>query len=450
MSTYIVDALMVGRLHDSALPIAASSLGNTIFSAIAFCAIYLLNGLETLVAQAFGRGEEDECIHLLAQSLWMVAIATPLVMLGTVASVRLLPHLGTPVELAAETGRYVHALVWSTAPLMLYMALRRFLQSINRVALISISLVTASVVNFIFDWAFLFGHLGARAMGIAGSGWSTCVVRWYMLALLVGGAIWAIRRDGYNVRAQMFKPNWPRLKTLLHIGWPSGLEYFEELGISTFMTILCARLGTILVAAQQVVLDLNAFVYQVPNGISYATIIRVGQSAGRNSAPEVKRAANASLWLCLGFMTIAATVFAAFAKFWAGLYTNSGVVVTAAAPIFLICAFLLMGDTLFVVLASALTGIGDTRTPLLVSLVWNWGIGMPLAYVLAFHFGYALKGLWLGRAVGSVGAGISLFVFWRLRLRKEAQPDRRPSLSLLGSLPTIDRAVSFNQVEVRR
>ncbi len=450
MSTYIVDALMVGRLHDSALPIAASSLGNTIFSAIAFCAIYLLNGMETLIAQAFGRGEEDECVYLLAQALWMVTIATPLVMLATTLSVHMLPHLGTPPELAAETARYVHALVWSTAPLMLYMALRRFLQSINRVALISVSLVTASVVNFIFDWAFLFGHLGARAMGIAGSGWSTCVVRWYMLALLIGGAVWAIRRDGYRVDAFMLKPNWPRLKALFHIGWPSGLEYFEELGTSTFMTILCARLGTILVAAQQVVLDLNAFVYQVPNGISYATIIRVGQSAGRNSVPEVKRAAHASLWLCLGFMAIAATVFAAFAKFWAGLYTNSGAVVIAAAPIFLVCAFLLMGDTLFIVLASALTGIGDTRTPLLVSLVWNWGIGMPLAYVLAFHFGYALEGLWVGRAVGSVGGGLTMFLFWRMRLRKETQPNRRPSLSMLESLPTIDRAVSFKQVEVRR
>lgn len=439
MSTYIVDALMVGRLHDSALPIAASSLGNTIFYAIVFCAIYLLNGLETLIAQAFGQGDTNECVHLLLQSFWIVLVGTPVVMLLTLGSLHLLPHLGTPADIAAETGRYVRALVWSTGPLMAYMALRRFLQSINRVALISVSLVTASVVNFAFDWAFLFGHMGAPAMGIAGSGWSTCVVRVYMLLLLVGGTVWAIRQDGYQVHASMFVPDWPRLKALLRIGWPSGLEYFEELGVSTYMSILCARLGTVLLAAHQVVLDLNAFVYQVPNGISYATIIRVGQSAGRNSLPQVKRAASASLWLCLGFMAIAATVFAAFAKFWASLYTNSGAVVAAAAPIFLICAFLLMGDTLFVVLASALTGLGDTRTPLLVSLVWNWGIGMPLAYLLAFHYGQSLHGLWIGRGVGSVGGGVSLLLFWRLRLRRESQAHRRPALSVLQSISAADR-----------
>ena len=434
MSTYIVDALMVGRLSNSPLAISASSLGNTIFYAIVFSAIYLLNGLETLIAQAFGRGEQQECVYLLAQSFWIAIVATPIVVLLTLGALHLLPYFGTPPEIVAETARYVHALTWSTAPLMAYMALRRFLQSINHVALISVSLVTASLVNFVGDWAFLFGHLGAHAMGIAGSGWSTCVVRVYMLLLLILGTAVALRRNGYRIAPHMLAPSWPRLRALLRIGWPSGLENLEELGISTYLSILCARLGTVMLAAQQVVLDLNAFVYQVPNGLSYATIVRVGQSAGRNNLPQVRRAANASLWLGLGFMLIAATVFAAFAKFWAGLYTNSSAVVTAAIPIFLICAFALMGDTLFVLLASAMTGLGDTRTPMIVSLIWNWGIGAPLSYLLAFRLGFALRGLWLGRCVASLGTGITLLALWKLRLYREAHAVHPLRLDLVASL----------------
>src|SRR5579875_3233870 len=337
MSTYIVDALMVGRLANSPLAISASSLGNTIFYALVFCAIFLLNGLETLIAQAFGRDEQQECVYLLAQSFWIAIIATPVVMLATILVLHLLPYFGTPPDIVAETRRYVHALVWSTAPLLAYMALRRFLQSINRVVLVSVSLVTASAVNFIFDWAFLFGHLGSRPMGIAGSGWSTCVVRLYMVLLLLIGAVFAMRRDEYVITRHMLAPNRVRLRALLSLGWPSGLQNMEELGVSTYLSIICARLGTVLLAAQQVVLDLNAFVYQVSAGLSYATIVRVGQSAGRNSLVQVRRSANASLWLGLGFMLIASTVFAAFAKFWAGLYTNSSAVVTAAIPIFIIC-----------------------------------------------------------------------------------------------------------------
>ena len=435
MSTYIVDALMVGRLGNSPLAIAASSLGNTIFYAIVFLAIYLLNGLETLIAQAFGRNDEQECVYLLVQACWIAVIATPLVMLSTLGVLHLLPRFGTPPEIAAEAGRYTRALIWSTPPLMAYMALRRFLQSINSVLLISISLITASLVNFVGDWALLFGHLGAPAMGIAGSGWSTCIVRVYMLLLLVVGTMVALRRRNLRVTRAMMVPNGPRLRALLQIGWPSGLEYFEELGISTFLSIICARLGTVLLAAHQVVLDLTAFVYQVPNGLSYATIIRVGQSAGRNNLAQVRRATNASLILAVGFMVVAATLFATFARFWASLYTNSAVVVTAAAPIFIICAVMLVGDTCFVILASAMTGLGDTRTPLIVSLIWNWAIGMPLAYSLGFHHGLALKGLWLGRCVGSLGGGLTMLAVWSWRIRRDARSTQPVHLHMLASLP---------------
>lgn len=58
MSTYIVDALMIGRLPaaHSLLAQASALLGNTVTTRSLFSAIFLLNGLETLTAQAYGQG----------------------------------------------------------------------------------------------------------------------------------------------------------------------------------------------------------------------------------------------------------------------------------------------------------------------------------------------------------------------------------------------------------
>jgi MATE family multidrug resistance protein len=205
------------------------------------------------------------------------------------------------------------------------------------------------------------------------------------------------------------------------------------------MSIVCARLGAIMLAAHQVVLDLNAFVYQVPAGLAYATVVRVGQSAGRENLAQVRRAIAASLMLGLGFMVVAASVFALFAHFWAGLYTNSHTVVAASAPIFAICAVLLLADTTFVLLASAFTGLGDTRTPMLVSLLCNWIVGMPLSYFLAFHEGLALRGLWLGRAAGSMGTAVMIGALWRVRLaRTERAEAAGVSLSQFHSLSVSD------------
>lgn len=433
MSTYLVDALMIGRLPHSAASIAASSLGNTIYYAIVFFAIYLLNGLETFVAQAAGRGDGREGVRMLAQSMWIVLIATPVVMILTLAFGVFLPQLGVSQEISAATQSYLRALVWSTAPLMLYMAFRRFLQSINRVALITVSLVTSAAVNLLFDWLFLYGHWHLPAFGLAGSGWATVVVRCWMLLVLVPGTVLAIRRLQVYPAAALLRPDATRLRALLRIGWPSGLEFSLELGISTFMSLLCARLGTTMLAAHQVTLDLNAFVYMVPTGLSYAAMIRVGQAAGRNDLGGVKRATNATLSLVLAYGVIAAVVFLGFAHGLASLYTTDGQVATAAMPLFWLCSILILSDAVFVVLASSLTGLGDTRTPMWVSVVCNWGLGMPAAYFLAFPMGYGTVGLWLGRAVASVSSGLLLTALWRQRMRSESTSGTR-SVSLLTPL----------------
>ncbi len=427
MSTYIVDALMIGRLPHSALAIGASGIGNTIYYGIVFFAIYLLNGLETIVSQAAGRGNRDECVRITAQSMWIVVMGTPAVMLLTMGAVHALPMVGVSRELTDETLRYARVLVWSTLPLMLYMALRRLLQSINRVAFISISLVTAGAVNLLGDWLLVFGHWHLPALGLAGSGAATILVRLWMLAILLIGTVIALKQIDVRPTAAMLRPDAARLKSLLHIGWPSGLQFSLELGISTFTTVLCAKLSTLAVASQQVALDLNAFVYMVPTGMSYAAMIRGGQAAGRNDISAVKRATNATLFATLSFTALSSTLFLSIPHRLASMYTNDPRVVAAAAPLFYISALLVPLDALFVIQASAFTGLGDTRTPMWSSIVCNWMIGMPAAYYLGFPLGHGMFGLWIGRAIASImSASVLSFLWWR-RMRLESRVNA-PSL----------------------
>jgi MATE family multidrug resistance protein len=299
-----------------------------------------------------------------------------------------------------------------------------------------VSLVTSALVNLAGDWALLYGHLGARPMGIAGSGWATCIVRVYMVSLLIAGTWISFRKSGQRVTREMLVPDTGRLRVLLRIGWPSAISNVTDLGISTFMSILCARLGSRLLAAHQVVLDLDAVVYMVPIGISYATVVRVGQSAGRNSLPQVVRSARASLVLAMAYIAIAASLFAGFPHLWASLYTNDAAVVAAAAPLFLICAFIQLGDAAGVIYASALSGLGDTRSPMIINTVWYWVLGMPLAYRLTFYEGFSVRGLWIGRAVAAIGSAIHLAFVWHARMRSTAERPQRSRLTLLTAMQT--------------
>ena len=207
MSTYLVDAYMVGRLPHGAEAIAASSLGNTIFYAVVFFGVGLLYGVDTLVSQAFGRGDRQAALRCFLQSLWLVVLWTPVTMLLMLVTAPLLRWDGIEPGLNLSTVHYLAALTWSTTPLLLYMALRHYLQSIDRTMAIMVSLLTANLVNFVADWALLFGHLGFRAYGLAGSGWATVVVRVYMLALLVGAFLWHLHRDRVRLRPSDLIPS---------------------------------------------------------------------------------------------------------------------------------------------------------------------------------------------------------------------------------------------------
>src|ERR1700758_1852778 len=75
----VVDNIMVGRLGPVA--IGAVALGNAVFYTPALFGIGLLLGLDTLVSQAYGRRDHDECHRWLAQGMYLACIITPPLMI---------------------------------------------------------------------------------------------------------------------------------------------------------------------------------------------------------------------------------------------------------------------------------------------------------------------------------------------------------------------------------
>src|SRR5260221_14679638 len=78
MSMSIVDTMMVGRLPNSAVAIGAVALGSNVFTTIALFGLGLLLGLDTLVSQAFGADQREDCHPPLVNSIYLSITLTPL------------------------------------------------------------------------------------------------------------------------------------------------------------------------------------------------------------------------------------------------------------------------------------------------------------------------------------------------------------------------------------
>jgi multidrug resistance protein, MATE family len=73
-------------------------------------------------------------------------------------------------------------------------------------------------------------------------------------------------------------------------------------------------------------------------------------------------------------------------------------------------------DGIQVATTGILRGVGETRMPMLVSLVGYWGVGLPLGYWLCFNAGHGVVGLWLGLCAGLVLVGSTLLWLWWVRI----------------------------------
>ena len=76
----VVDTIMVGRLGPAA--IGAVAVGNAVCYTPSMFGMGLMLGLDTLVAQAYGRKDHDECHRWLAQGVYLASIAAVPIMVG--------------------------------------------------------------------------------------------------------------------------------------------------------------------------------------------------------------------------------------------------------------------------------------------------------------------------------------------------------------------------------
>lgn len=417
MSMGIVDTIMVGRLPNSAVAIGATGLGQSLYHSVAIFGGGLLLGLDTFVSHAYGRQDLDDARHSLANGLFLAFALTPILMLAVSFWPAMMARLGISVELVGPMRPFLRALNWGTLPLLAYFALRRYLQAVNVANPIMFALISANVVNAVADWALIYGHLGFHAMGITGSGWSTCFARVYMAGVLGITLLWAESKRGRSLQewVSAIRIDLRRIWALLNLGAPAATQILLEIGAFGAATALVAKLGPVPLSGHEIALNCAALTFMVPLGISSAAAVRVGQQLGRRDAAGAKRAGWSAIMLGATFMTCSGLVFLSIPTLIARLFSPDPMVIRTGAKLLLVAAAFQLFDGLQTVATGALRGAGDTKTPMLANFIAYWLIGIPAGYVLCFKLGWGALGIWCGLCGGLMMIGSALLFAWHRR-----------------------------------
>ena len=316
----IVDTIMVGKLGPVA--IGAVALGNAVFYTPSLFGIGLLLGLDTLVAQAYGRKDHDECHRWLAQGVYLACIVTPPLMLLCAAASFGFTRFGINPAVAAPASSYLRILNWSTLPLLLYGGTRRYLQGVGQVRVITVTYVLANLLNWGGNWVLIYGKLGFPALGVNGSAISTCIARLGMAVALFGFAWRYERQRGHPLFRHWAGPSLDRVRRLLRLGAPAAGQILLEVGAWNLATLSAGWLTPVALATHTIALSYASMTYMVPLGVSAAAAVSVGHAVGAGDPERARRAGWLALGLGTSFMLLAAVVFLVAPKPLIELYTH--------------------------------------------------------------------------------------------------------------------------------
>ena len=406
----IVDTVMVGRLGPVA--IGAVALGNAVCYTPSLFGIGLMLGLDTLVSQAYGRQDHDDCHRWLAQGVYLAAIITlPLMLLIGAASYGLALAGIMPVVAAPAAG-YLRILNLGTLPLLLYGGTRRYLQGVGQVRVITVTYVLANLLNWFGNWVLIYGKLGLPALGVNGSAISTVLSRLFMAAALLGFAWRYERQRGHPLFRHWAGPSLARLRELVRLGAPAAGQIVLEVGAWNLVTLAAGYLTPAALATQQIVLNYASITYMVPLGVSAAAAVSVGHAVGAGDAQRARRAGWLALALGTGFMLLAAVVFLLAPRPLIELYTHNAQVLAVGTGLLGLVAAFQIFDGIQTVSTGALRGLGETRIPMLANLVGYWVLGLPLGFILCFVFHWGIFGMWIGLTLALIVIASALLLRW--------------------------------------
>jgi MATE family multidrug resistance protein len=367
-----------------------------------------------LAAHALGAGDRAAAGRIGGGGLALaLLLALPFVAALTSLD-RLLHWLGYNAALAAELGRFLRAIAWGGPAFLGSAVLRSLLAALSHTRAIMAVLLLCVAGNAGLNWVLIYGHFGAPALGVAGSGYASATNQWLILAGLALCTRTIPGFAGLRMLRSAFV-GWSPMKSILRLGLPIGGIMGVEVGVFLAAGVLIGLLGAAALGAHQLVLNCAGITFMVPLGLGQAATVRVAYELGAGRAFAARRAGFVALALGIGFMSATAVVLWTVPDAIIAVYIDitdpaNRETVQIARRLLVIAALFQVFDGMQVIAAGALRGHKDTLVPMLLAGFGYWGAGFGGGWLLAFPLGYGAVGLWWGLALGLAVVAILLTI----------------------------------------
>lgn len=424
LTTQFADTAMVGNFGgEDPVPLAAVSLGGSLFLLIYLAALGLALSITPMVGEQYARNDRREVGHLFQNS---IAYTLGIGVVATIVALLLRPFIGVlgawmsspgqSVEAVAEMALpYYDMLVWSIIPLMIFLAIKQFLEGIGNTKIAMWITLAGNAVNILLNYIFIFGEWGFEAMGAEGAGLATLLSRiGQMVAIIVVFFAWRrlrIYRTFFGRKS--LKASY--MTSLLKIGCPISFQMILESAAFILTSILALSFGEVAAGSMQVAFSIANIAWMITVAIGSASTILVSHIYGSGNSHELRPTVMATYHLGLLWATIMAVVFTLFREPISSIFTDNSEVIALTSQLMLLIAIYQFSDSIQGLSISMLRGLQDVKIIMPIVLCSYLLLNIPVGITLAYHFGLECHGLVTGLIVGLSSAAI----LTALRIRRD-------------------------------
>jgi MATE family multidrug resistance protein len=431
-SMRVVDTVMAGQLGPE--PLAAISLGGSLWMPLAVMGMGVLLPVSPSVAQAVGADRRDDCGHYLRQGLWLSQVVALLLAFAFSASPQILTLFGVDPTLIPLSSQFLMSLSWGLPARMAFVVLRGFTEGTGHTRPILWISIVGTLANIGLNELLMYGHWGFPALGAVGCGYATAIVD-VLMAVLLG--LWITWHPDLARYAPWSRWEWPEWKPIVHflaVGLPISVSLLMEVSCFGVAGLWLGQFGPTVVSAHQIALNLASLTFMVPLGLSIAVSVRVAQFVGARELDRARRTGQTGAILCGGIMLLATLAFWLVPQLFVGCYTSDDEVLKLGCQLLVLAALFQFFDGLQVAATGALRGLKQTRSTMIINTIAYWGLGLPLGAWLGLHLKWGAPGFWLAFSV-AIGFAAAL-LNWQFHHYFTRQPETSSPTTPADPLPS--------------
>jgi Na+-driven multidrug efflux pump len=267
------------------------------------------------------------------------------------------------------------------------------------------------------EWWSISERLGITALGLDGIAYGTFAARTIGGLLTLG--VLSSGRFGLQLVPGEVSLRGEPTRRILRVGLPAGVDGLLRWSGQLGFLMIVARLSdheserTAIMAAHLIGMQVEAVSYLPACAWGMAAATLVGQSLGARQPERARSGGNEAAWQCGWLAVLLSVVFFLAAQPIYELMHKDADVHAVGVSAFQFNALFQVPLVTAIVFTFALQGAGETRQPMIVSLLGVFGVRLTLAYLCGIVLHGGLIGAWIGMCCDNTVRAILVTALFR-------------------------------------